>query len=151
MHQERDEGMERDECGFWVIRMKERGRLHATTSLIILSGISHVLRPTKLRRHGSCYHTELWSIAALGNQRGMKYVWGCRRGWNVIGGAPKRTGATVGIASKMNAIDLLALGCTYRGCSELLSWLCLGHSVPSAPASLYLALQRGKELRHEED
>lgn len=81
----------------------------------------------------------------------MKYVWECERGWNVIGGAPKWTGATVGIASKMNTIDLLALGSTYRGCSPLLSWLCLGHLVPSASASLYLALQRGKELRHEVD
>lgn len=39
---------------------------------------------------------------------------------DAIGGAPKRTGATLGIASKMNTIDLLALGRTYRGCSKLL-------------------------------
>lgn len=50
----------------------------------------------------------------------MKYVWGCERGWDAIGGASKRTGATVGIASKMNTIDLLALVRTYRGCIQLL-------------------------------
>lgn len=99
----------------------ERGRTHTTTNLIILSGLNHVPRRTKLRRHASCSHTELWSIAALGNQRGTKYVWGCERGWDAIGGAPKRTGAIVGIASKMNTtIDLLALVRTYRGCSQLL-------------------------------
>lgn len=36
---------------------------------------------TKLRRHASFTHTELWSIAALGYQSEThKNVWGCEKG-----------------------------------------------------------------------
>lgn len=75
------------------------------------------------------------------------------RGWDAIGGAPK--------ADRGDSRDCMedehhrSSSCAWSYLSRVQPatevWLGLGHLAPSAPASLHLALQRGKELRHEED
>ena len=67
----------------------ERGRAHTATNLIILSGLNHI--PSLEDMH----HTELVKSA-----RHEKWM-GCEKVWDAVGGAPKRTRATVEIASKV--------------------------------------------------
>lgn len=65
----------------------------------------------------------------------------------------KQTGATIGDC--MEDEHHRSPSCAWSYLSRVQPanevWLDLGHLAPSAPASLHLALQRGKELRNEED